>query len=140
MRFDVGLLDRLFVKRVTIQVPLPDGTTKMVNVTRRWLEKMERDGHASKLEGEHVRIHVAGVDGYYSKVMRIGHDIPRDAYARFFDPQTHAIYAMEFYEDGRRMTNLITRQQWELVKAKMEEIDRDAKHAEQIINDMFRNG
>lgn len=57
MNFDVGLHDRLFGERITIEVPTKGGGTRSVSVTKRWLERMQSEGKMSSLAT--VTMHVA---------------------------------------------------------------------------------
>jgi len=44
MKTSVGFWDALFGERVTLEIPSPTGGLKKVEVTKKWLEKMKRDG------------------------------------------------------------------------------------------------
>jgi len=44
MKFNTGFFDGLFGKKVTLQLPQDDGTTREVRVTKAWLEKMTEKG------------------------------------------------------------------------------------------------
>jgi hypothetical protein len=44
MKTSVGFWDALFGERGTLEIPSPDGSTKQVQVTKKWLEQMEREG------------------------------------------------------------------------------------------------
>jgi hypothetical protein len=102
MNFDVGLLDRLFGKRVTIEAPAPDGRTRSVSVTEKWLEQQRRAGKITPIAGEMVLVHVVDpVRGQYDVHWRIGKDVPRETYERFYDKNHLAMFALVAYEQGQ---------------------------------------
>lgn len=123
MRFDVGLLDRLFGERVTIEVPMDDVSTREVRVTKRWLEKMQREGKAQRVDDTYVTAHIVGPDGYQKTTLKIGEDIPREQYDKLLDRETNALYALTVYEDGVPTTNVIPKHLWDQAKAQMDAID-----------------
>jgi len=49
MKTSVGLLDALFGKRVTIELPTPNGESNTVKVIEKWLAKMETEGKVRKV-------------------------------------------------------------------------------------------
>ena len=57
MDFDTGLWDRIFGKRVTIDLPGPEGG-RNVSVTERWFRKMQAEGKITRSLDEHVTVHV----------------------------------------------------------------------------------
>lgn len=44
MKTSVGFWDALFGKRVTLEIPSPNGSVKKAEVTKKWLEKMKNEG------------------------------------------------------------------------------------------------
>jgi hypothetical protein len=44
VKTSIGIWDALFGKRVTMEIPTPDGSVKKVEVTKKWLEQMESQG------------------------------------------------------------------------------------------------
>lgn len=50
MRFDVGLWDRLFGERVTLEVPTSDGGIVKRRVTRRWVEAAKARGQLEEVD------------------------------------------------------------------------------------------
>lgn len=46
----LGFLDRLFGEKVTMEMQDPDGSTKTIVVTKKWLERMEAEGRIKTSE------------------------------------------------------------------------------------------
>lgn len=101
MNFDVGLLDRMFGKRVTIEVPTANGRTNSVSVTEKWLEQMRREGKMTPATEELVLVHICdSLRGQYDAHWVIGKDIPRQTYEEFYDQQHLAVFAVAVYREG----------------------------------------
>lgn len=66
MRTSVGLWDSLFGKKISIDIPLPDGTVRKVQATEKWFQEMQRQGKITPLPGSTVKVNIldpmAGVD------------------------------------------------------------------------------
>jgi hypothetical protein len=110
MRFDVGLMDRLFGKRVTIEVPTATGT-RSVAVTEKWLAQMEREGKMSPMRTVTVRV-VDSLRGEGTAEWVIGRDVPRDVFDRRFDPKDGCLFAIVTYVDGKPETRLADKDTW----------------------------
>lgn len=44
MKTSIGFWDALFGEKITLEVPSPNGSVKKVEVTKKWLEQMKREG------------------------------------------------------------------------------------------------
>jgi hypothetical protein len=132
MNFDVGLLDRLFGKRTTFQIPGPGGL-KEVSVTERWLAKMIAEGKIEPVDANLVIAHVIDPAGaaraahglagptheYYTTRWVIGEDVSQEQVNQFRDPSTAAIYVLVKYENGVPQRFVVRRDFWENAKAKL---------------------
>lgn len=58
MKKSVGFWDSLFGERVTLEIPSPNGGIKKVEVTKKWLEKMEREGKMKPVSSPKVRVNI----------------------------------------------------------------------------------
>jgi hypothetical protein len=110
MRLWVGLFDRLFGKRITIEVP-NDGGPRPVRVTERWLKQMEQEGRMAPVRT--VTVHVADtLRGEYTAEWTIDGDIPREMFERRFDPAEGCLYAIVVYRDGLPETHVTDKGTW----------------------------
>jgi hypothetical protein len=55
MRTDLGLFDWLFGRKVTIQLPQPDGSLREVRVSERWFNEMKRQGKITPISTPQVQ-------------------------------------------------------------------------------------
>jgi len=58
MKTSVGFWDALFGERVTLEIPSPNGNTKKVAVTKKWMEKMEREGKMKPVSSPTVKVNI----------------------------------------------------------------------------------
>ena len=111
-RFAVGLFDRLFGEKVILEAEGPDGTPVTRLVTKKWLQKMEREGKARPLES--VLVHVIDpVAGYYQTRWIVGQDVSPEIVARSHSDGHEDIYAMVVYRDGEPHFSVVSRALWE---------------------------
>lgn len=134
MRFDVGLVDRLFGKKTTLELPGPGGTLRTVSVSVKWLEKMQLEGRITLAPPREVKVHILdpggplrvemGLSGsseeYYVATWIVGEDISEDQCERFIDRKTDAIYAMTVYEKGIPKTSIVHKDLWDRAKSQMD--------------------
>jgi hypothetical protein len=121
MRFAIGLVDYVFGEKVTLEVTTSNGRTLQRTVTRRWMEQMERQGKMQDVDGELVRVHHIGLQGYEVEHRVIGQDVSEDVVKDFRDPQTHDLYAMSFMQNGEPKTYFLNKGKWEAAKAALTE-------------------
>lgn len=136
MRTDMGLFDRLFGKKTTLQLPRQDGSIHEIKVTLRWLEEMERLGKISPVGGQTIKVHIldpqAGLgqalglsddaldrlgitrapDVYRVEEWTIGEHISADEYKRFADPRTRELYVLLVYKAGKSSTRACPKEIW----------------------------
>jgi len=146
MRTDMGFFDRLFGKKVTIQLPGPDGSVREVTVTARWVEEMERLGKMTPVAGQTVKVHIldpqAGLGGtlglsedeieefgmstavqtYRVEEWTIGERISAEQYRAFRDPGTRDVYVLLVYEAGKPTTHLVRKEIWNQARAAIENV------------------
>lgn len=112
MRFDVGLWDRLFGERVTLEVPTPDGRTIKRSVTKKWLEQMKAKRELRPIDA--IRVHMLDpLKGYHVLDWIIGKDVPQESVEKFRDPGTDALYAMTWYEEGKAHIAVVRKDKWD---------------------------
>jgi hypothetical protein len=58
MKTSVGFWDALFGERVTLEIPLSNGGVKKVEVTKKWMEKMEREGKMKQVSFPTVKVNI----------------------------------------------------------------------------------
>jgi hypothetical protein len=135
MKTSVGFWDALFGERVTLEIPSPNGSIKKVAVTKKWMEKMEREGKMKQVSSPTVKVNIldpmGGVsfdqfedpadfmdalgepkDEHRIEYWTIGEQVPQEQYEKFLDSKTNELYAITKYEDGKPSTFLIQRTLW----------------------------
>lgn len=121
MRFSTGLFDYLFGEKVTVEAPGDGGQIIRRKVTRRWLNKMEQEGKARKVEDQVVRVHHLATHGYEVEHWVVGRDVSIADVKRFRDHVTQEMYAMSMFEDGEPKMYFLTKEKWQLAKAHLQE-------------------
>lgn len=145
MRTSVGFWDSLFGKRITLELPSPDGTVRKVQVTEKWFQEMQRQGKVSPITGTTVKVNVLDPMGgtdlsnldapskLFEAVMEpkqehlvetwtVGKEISHDQYQRFVDPQTQELYVLIKYDKGKRSRHTVPRSLWNQAKQMMDSI------------------
>jgi hypothetical protein len=122
-RFSDGLLDGFFGRRTTINVPLPDGTSRQIGVTEKWLRKMQATGAISPFISAEGMVEVHHYDafaGYSLRLWKIGEDVDQQMVAEFQDPESNSLYVMTVYKGQESKTMVLKRSQWDEWRAKFE--------------------
>jgi hypothetical protein len=146
MQTSVGIWDAIFGKKVTIELPLPNGGVKRVRVTERWLAQMERQGKVKPVGGQTVKVHIldpasglgdlfglspeetreAGLsdapDVYRVEEWVIGRDVSAEQYHELKDPETGELFALMSIKDGQRRPFCLPRKQWLEAKRAMDSV------------------
>lgn len=97
----VGLWDALFGEKCLLSVPSEDGAMRQVEVTKKWLDKMEREGHIAKTSHESAD---GGTDGELQKARGLVQE------ARFYAEQMFPILQERFSALAQ-----VDPEQWEFV-------------------------
>jgi len=120
MRFDVGLFDRLFGRKVEIDLSTPEGRPVKRRVTKRWFAKMEEEGKVSQVEKPVVRAHILDPGrGYYVENWIVGEHVPKDTAERFLDPATACLYVLRVWREGEPEVNVVQKVLWDRARAEM---------------------
>lgn len=135
MKTSVGIWDALFGERVTLEIPSPNGSIKKVAVTKKWVEKMEREEKMKRVSSPTVKVNIldpmGGVrfdqfddpadfmdalgepkDEHRIEYWTIDEQVSQEQYEDFLDPKTKELYAITNYEDGKPATFLVRRTLW----------------------------
>ena len=139
MRFSVGWWDELFGDRVTLEVPNTEGQTIKRQVTKKWLEKMEADGHIKPSQPV-VRVHLLGLSGKTVEHWLVGTDIDQETVDEFRDVATGDIYASTHLEKGKPQTFVIKKEEWETLRRKLNSLAEDETQAQFDLGLMYANG
>jgi hypothetical protein len=145
MKTAVGLWDALFGERVTIELPLPTGGVKRVEVTKKWLERMEREGKIKPVSSSTVKVNIldpmGGLcadqfddpadfldaiveprDDHRVEYWVVGEQVSEAQHEKFLHPETKELYALTTYEDGKPSTYLVLRPLWEQAREAMRNV------------------
>lgn len=136
MRTSMGFWDAVFGKRGALELPLPDGTTKTVKVTEKWLAEMQRQGKITPVNAPVVIVHtitkLAGdredesLFSEGSEQWIVGRDIQKHEYDKVKDEETGDLYAFVMPEDGGSRICCVDKKMWMLTKANRETVaDKD---------------
>jgi hypothetical protein len=119
MRFSTGWLDALFGEKLINEMSTDDGSIIRRKVTRKWLEKMQGDGHIGKGKPV-VRVHHLAIAGYKNETWVIGENIDQSVVDEWLDLETHHLYAMSMLDKGSPVTYFMKRDKWQMVKSQLE--------------------
>lgn len=123
-------------ERVTFEFPVPHGGVKKVEFTKKWMEKMEREGKMQRGSSLTVKVNILdpmggvtpaefdGPDDLFDALVEpgeehrveywvLGEQVSKEQCQTFLDPDTKELYALTTYEDGKPCTHLIRRCLWE---------------------------
>lgn len=133
MKTYVNLWDALFGEKMIIEVPLPNGKFKKVEVTKKWFEEMRKEKKINEIQDTVVKINILDPLGHMQKIKdpvqlmealeeetsdhrieywRIGKEITIQQYEKFHDKKTDALYAFVKYENGKPTTTLTNKDLW----------------------------
>jgi hypothetical protein len=100
MSFSVGFMDNLFGEKIELELPDSNGKIIKRTVTKKWYEKMIRDGKFKKIEEEVIRVHMLHpVDGYVILNWIVGEDISDEIVRKFINDDGE-IYALTVFKEG----------------------------------------
>lgn len=112
MHFSVGIMDTLFGRRITLEIPDINGNIVTRSVTQKWYERVQSNiGNA--VTGI-VKVHMLDIlRGYQVIYWIIGHDIQQDTVLQYMDPETGELYAIYYFELEESRLQLISKRIWE---------------------------
>lgn len=110
MKTSLGLFDRLFGEKKTLELPQSDGSIKKVTVSKKWFEKMKSEGKIQEA-GFVVTMHMLGIHKYEKEEWIVGQDIDEEVYSKFKD-SLGDIYGMRLYEEGKLQTYFLSKERW----------------------------
>jgi hypothetical protein len=136
MRFAVDFWDWLFGEKVFLE--LPSGRTR--RVSKRWLEKMEKEGKARQINGEVIKVHILDPYADLPSVLNLGSEkighyrvenwvvgehIESEVVKKFKDPETGNLYVLFTVKEGfaEPRCMVLRKSVWETAKSKMDQID-----------------
>jgi hypothetical protein len=146
MKTSVGIWDALFGERVALEIPLPDGTIRKMQVTVKWFREMQRQGMITPIPGSTVKVNIldplGGIDPnatkdpselllaaimeprahYRVETWIIGKDISLEQYQQFVDPETQELYVNTVYENFKPNRHLCSRALWQQGKQAMDSV------------------
>ncbi|KOP64095.1 hypothetical protein AMS62_01680 [Bacillus sp. FJAT-18019] len=112
MSFSVGLFDRLFGKKIELEIPY-DGQVVKRTVTKKWYDQMIKEGKFVKVEEEVVTVHmIHPFNGYSILNWVVGVDIPRETVLEFINDNGE-LYAMTFYENGEENVMVVKKEMFD---------------------------
>jgi hypothetical protein len=109
MKTHVGILDKLFGVRVTLNLPQPDGKFKQVQVTKKWFDKMQHEQKVRPISKPVVAVHIFGSAGDFVQHWVVGEQVTEEQYQKFLDRETGDLYAVQSGQD----VCLVRRDLWE---------------------------
>jgi hypothetical protein len=144
MKTSMGPWDALFGERITLDLPLPDGTTKRVVVTKKWWEEMVKQGKIKDVTPSIVKVNILGSGlrvpaGSTNPVeivnaleaedplvqiehWQVGVQVSNEQYAEFLDHASKELYAIRKHDVGQIRTLLVQRSLWEQTRQVMENL------------------
>jgi len=135
MKTSVNIWDAFFGEKISLDLPMADGTTKKVVVTKRWMEKLSKEGLLKNVSTEMVKVNILGPEEnvitedctdptelmnalmaetiLIEEYWRIGDQITKEEYEKFIDTNSNELYALRRMEIGGSETFLVQRSMWE---------------------------
>ncbi|HWI54943.1 MAG TPA: hypothetical protein VNT57_04585 [Desulfobacteria bacterium] len=111
MHFSVGIMDTLFGRRVTLEIPDSFGNIVTRSVTQKWYNQVQSD--VSAVTGI-VKVHMLDMHkGYQLIHWIIGNDIEQNTVLQYMDEDTGDLYAIYYLELDESRLQLISRRAWE---------------------------
>jgi hypothetical protein len=141
----IGFWDALFGKRITIEIPSPNGGEKKAKVTKKWFDQMQRTGQMKNVSPQMVKVNIldpmSGLSSknfddptdfldvlaehrsdYRIEYWKIGERVPREQHDQFLDPETKELLAITSYNNGNPSTFLVQRGLWEQTRERMRNV------------------
>ncbi len=119
MKFSVGILDSLFGKKVTLEVPDENGNIIKREVSEKWLEQMQVEGKISRIHKPTVRVHMMDpLTGPQIIYWTVGEDVSQEQVNKYKD-EVGDIYALTAYEAGKPTVMILSKQYWKDALTKM---------------------
>ena len=117
MRFDVGLWDMLFGKKMVAELPGPGGSddARRLRVSVKWFERMRREGKIAGAENA-VFVYVTDPKGDYSTTLTVGKELNQEQVDALMDPATQALYAVTADSEGKPRTVFVPKKMWDRVR------------------------
>ena len=119
MKTSLGLLDALFGKKVTVELPDGSGGQRRITVTEKWLQKMIAEKRMREVPESSVVVFLIGPHGEKTATLQIGEDIDQDTVDEFRDPDTGALYGGYAFENGQENTFLLQKRIYDEMEAQM---------------------
>lgn len=116
MRTSVGILDALFGKRITFEVPGLLGKVKRVSVTEKWMKKMIAEKRIKDVTEGTVVVVMDGPQGERTATARVGVDIDQATVDEFLDPETVTVYGMYCFKNDEEVQFFVQRSVYEKTK------------------------
>jgi len=110
MKTSLGLIDKLFGKKITLELPKSDGSKRKVIVSKKWFDKMKSEGKIQEA-GFVVTMHMMGIHKYEKEKWIVGQDINEETYLKFKD-SSGDIYGIRYYKDGKLEIGLSSKEKW----------------------------
>lgn len=145
MKTTIGLWDALFGERVRVEIPSPIGGIRTVEVTKKWLEKMEGEGKMKPISSDTVKVNILDATGgvsfdqfdepedflnalaqpkdpYRIEYWTIGKQVSKQDYEVYCDRETKELFALRKFENGKPCTHFVSRHLWELGRKAMKRL------------------
>lgn len=122
MSFSVGFIDKLFGEKIELEIPDGNGNVIKRTVTKKWYDKMVREGKFSTVKEEIIKVHMLHpFDGYIILNWVVGVDIPEETVAKFINDEGE-LYALTVFEDGEQNVMVITKEMFDNAYERFSEI------------------
>jgi hypothetical protein len=122
MNFSVGLIDGLFGKRITLEVPCPDGSVVQRQVTQKWFDRMVAEKKISPASQDSVLVCMIGPYGESRQTWIVGRDIDEKTVEEWADKQTNTIYVGTRYREGKAEYYYMRKPYWDQMKKLLESV------------------
>lgn len=118
----MGILDFLFGKKVTLEIPDQNGNIVKRKISKKTFDEMIAKGDLKRADT--LKAHILDPNkGYYSEDWVVGEDIPKEHAEKFATPLSE-IYVVVAYESGERKVIVTTKEIWDKQRSIFDMIDK----------------
>jgi hypothetical protein len=89
------------------EVPLPNGASKTVMVTEKWIRITQRRKFLEAAPTEWVRINFMGPRGRRVEILEIGREVPAEVVQNNRDPETGDLFGVYAFRDGEEVCHVM---------------------------------
>lgn len=92
------------------EVPLPNGASKTVMVSEKWIRITQRRKSMEAAPTEWVRVNFMGPRGRRVEILEVGREVPADVVRNNRDPETGELFGVYAFRDGEEVCHVMQKE------------------------------